>query len=153
MVGTDVTVCAVVKADAYGHGSPDCARALEAEGARWLGVTSTDEGVIVRDAGARSRVLLMSGFWRGEERDVLAQDLTPMVWDPAQIEALDRAAVAAGLTTVPVHLKLDTGMGRLGATQQGPSGCVEGIGPCFAASPRRSSFPSCVIRCSGCHSE
>lgn len=118
MVGTDVTVCAVVKADAYGHGSPDCARALEAEGARWLGVTSTDEGVIVRDAGARSRVLLMSGFWRGEERDVLAQDLTPMVWDPAQIEALDRAAVAAGLTTVPVHLKLDTGMGRLGATSK-----------------------------------
>ena len=55
MVGTDVTVCAVVKADAYGHGSPDCARALEAEGARWLGVTSTDEGVIVRDAGARFR--------------------------------------------------------------------------------------------------
>ncbi len=98
MVGTGVTVCAVVKADAYGHGSPDCARALEAEGARWLGVTSTDEGVIVRDAGARSRVLLMSGFWRGEERDVLAQDLTPMVWDPAQIEALDRAAVAAGLS-------------------------------------------------------
>ena len=83
-----MTVCAVVKADAYGHGSPDCARALEAEGARWLGVTSTDEGVIVRDAGARSRVLLMSGFWRGEERDVLAQDLTPMVWDPVS----DRSA-------------------------------------------------------------
>ena len=118
MVGRDVTVCAVVKADAYGHGSPDCARALEAEGARWLGVTSTDEGMIVRDAGVRSRVLLMSGFWRGEEDDVLAQELTPMVWDPAQIESLNRVAGASGSSRVAIHLKFDTGMGRLGATEE-----------------------------------
>ena len=64
---------------------------------------------------------------------MLAQDLTPMLWDPAQIEALDRAAVAAGLTTVPVHLKLDTGMGRLGATAR-TFRMRQGIGPCFAAS-------------------
>jgi alanine racemase len=127
MVGNAVTVCAVVKADAYGHGSPDCARALEAEGARWLGVTSTDEGVILRDAGVRSRVLLMSGFWRGEESDILAQDLTPVVWDEIQIESLNRAAGAAGLRGVPIHLKLDTGMGRLGATVEDLPGVLDAL--------------------------
>ena len=127
MVGDGVTVCGVVKADAYGHGSPDCARALEAEGARWLGVTSTDEGIILRDAGVRTRVLLMSGFWRGEERDILAQDLTPMVWDVAQIESLNRAASEAGIGRVAVHLKLDTGMGRLGATPEELPGLLNAL--------------------------
>lgn len=115
-MGNDVTICAVVKADAYGHGAPDCARALEWEGARWLGVTSTDEGMILRDGGVRSRVLLLSGFWRGEEREILAHDLTPVVWDPAQIYSLNRAASGISAEPVPIHLKLDTGMGRLGAT-------------------------------------
>jgi len=115
-VGPDVTICAVVKADAYGHGAPDCALALEAEGARWMGVTSTDEGIILRDAGIRSRVLLMSGFWHGEERDIISRELTPVIWDPDQIETLNRAASAFATAPVPIHLKLDTGMGRLGVT-------------------------------------
>ena len=61
-VGPDVTICAVVKADAYGHGAVQCSLALEAEGAKWLGVTSLDEAIPLRDAGVSSRILLMPGF-------------------------------------------------------------------------------------------
>jgi alanine racemase len=117
-VGANVTVCAVVKADAYGHGAVECSRALEAEGAHWLGVTSLDEAIPLRDVGIRSNILLMTGFWRGEENEIVRQRLTPTVWEPWQIESLDAAAAKQGVTRHPVHLKIDTGMGRLGVTIQ-----------------------------------
>lgn len=112
-VGPDVTVCAVVKADAYGHGSVECARALEAEGAKWLGVTSTDEGIRLREAGIAARILLMTGFWRGEEEDVVRHRLTPAVWQPESVELLHDAARALR-SHAAVHIKVDTGMSRLG---------------------------------------
>ena len=113
-VGSGVTVCAVVKADAYGHGAVECSRALEAEGARWLGVTSLDEAIPLRESGIRTNILLMTGFWRGEETEIVRLHLTPTVWEPWQIESLDKAASALGVKQHPVHLKVDTGMGRLG---------------------------------------
>ena len=113
-VGANVTVCAVVKADAYGHGAVECSRALEAEGARWLGVTSLDEAIPLRDAGIGSNILLMTGFWRGEENEIVRLRLSPTVWEPWQIESLDAAAAAQSVARHPVHLKVDTGMGRLG---------------------------------------
>lgn len=114
-VGTAVTVCAVVKADAYGHGAVECSRALETEGARCLGVTSLDEAIPLRDAGIRANILLMTGFWRGEETEIVRLRLTPTVWEPWQIDSLEKAAVDLGVTQHPVHLKVDSGMGRLGA--------------------------------------
>jgi alanine racemase len=113
-IGAGVTVCAVVKADAYGHGATECARALEEEGARWLGVTSLDEAIPLREAGIRTRILLMTGFWRGEEEEIIRLQLTPTVWEPGQVELLEKAAAGLGLPRVAVHLKVDTGMGRLG---------------------------------------
>jgi len=113
-IGAGVTVCAVVKADAYGHGATECARALEEEGARWLGVTSLDEAIPLRDAGIRTRILLMTGFWRGEEEEIIRLQLTPTVWEPGQVELLEKAAAGLGLPRLAVHLKVDTGMGRLG---------------------------------------
>jgi len=113
-VGAKVTVCAVVKADAYGHGAVECSRALEAEGAHWLGVTSLDEAIPLREAGIRSNILLMTGFWRGEESEIVRLNLTPTVWEPWQIESLETAAAALGVARHPAHLKVDTGMGRLG---------------------------------------
>ena len=86
----EVTVCAVIKADAYGHGAPECARALQQAGATWYGVTSTEEGVKIREAGVTGRVLLMTGFWRGEQEDVVLHHLTPTVWEWWQIGALGR---------------------------------------------------------------
>ena len=113
-VNAAVTVCAVVKADAYGHGAVECSKSLEAEGAKWLGVTSLDEAIPLRDAGVRANILLMTGFWRGEEGEIVRLHLTPTVWEPSQIESLDKAAAGLGVAQHPVHLKVDTGMGRLG---------------------------------------
>jgi alanine racemase len=113
-VGANVTICAVVKADAYGHGALECSRALEAEGARWLGVTSLDEAIPLREGGIRANILLMTGFWRGEESEIVRLRLTPTVWEAWQIKSLDKAANSLGVKQHPVHLKVDTGMGRLG---------------------------------------
>ncbi|MGB0029638.1 MAG: alanine racemase [Candidatus Sulfotelmatobacter sp.] len=113
--GAAVCVCAVVKADAYGHGAVECSRALQAEGAKWLGVTSLDEAIPLRDAGIESRILLMTGFWRGEESEIVRLRFTPTVWEPWHIESLENAA-ASRVGRHAVHLKVDTGMGRLGVS-------------------------------------
>jgi alanine racemase len=144
-VGREVEVCAVIKADAYGHGATPCARALEAAGANWFGVTTTDEGLPLRTAGLRGRMLLMTGFWRGEEEEVVRQNLTATVWEPWHVELLDRAARYLQARRQPVHLKIDTGMGRLGvALNEVASMCreirrhanimLEGISTHFASS-------------------
>jgi alanine racemase len=126
-VGAGVTVCAVVKADAYGHGALDCSRALEDEGAAWLGVTSLDEAIPLREAGIEARILLMTGFWRGEENEIVRLGLTPTVWEPWHIESLDAAAASQGVMQHPVHLKVDTGMGRLGVAVDELSGVLAAL--------------------------
>jgi alanine racemase len=116
-VGEAVTICAVLKADAYGHGVVECARALEAEGSRWIGVTTTEEGIRLRDAGVEARILLMTGFWRGDQEDIVRYHLTPAVWDWWQVGALETALSRLrkeGDPPFPVHVKVDTGMARLG---------------------------------------
>src|SRR5208282_592942 len=96
----------------------ECARALEEEGANWFGVTSLDEAIPLREAGIRGRILLMPGFWRGEEEEIVRLGLTPTVWEPGQIELLEKAAAKLGVARHSVHLKVDTGMGRLGVAPE-----------------------------------
>jgi len=116
-LGPGITPCCVIKCDAYGHGVIETARALEDAGAVWLGVTSTEEGIAVRDSGVTLPVLVMTGFWRGEEEALLRRDLTPAIATLEHIEALEHAHATLGLThKVPVHLKVDTGMSRLGVS-------------------------------------
>jgi alanine racemase len=117
-IGAAVQVCAIVKADAYGHGAVECSRALEEEGARWFGVTSLDEAIPLRENGIRGRILLMTGFWRGEEEEIVRLELTPTVWETGQIELFERAATTLGVAKHPIHLKVDTGMGRLGVAPE-----------------------------------
>jgi alanine racemase len=126
-VGANVTVCAVVKADAYGHGAVECSRSLEADGAKWLGVTSLDEAIPLREAGVRANILLMTGFWRGEESEIIRLHLTPTVWEPWHIQTLERAAAALGVARHPVHLKVDTGMGRLGVGLDQLAGVLDSL--------------------------
>jgi alanine racemase len=114
LVGSEVEICAVVKADAYGHGSRECARALQAEGARWFGVTSTAGGLHLRHSGISGRILLMTGFWQGDEPEIIHDQLVPAVWEFWHLDRLQQAAAKAERRHVPVHLKVDTGMGRLG---------------------------------------
>jgi alanine racemase len=133
-VGAGVTICAVVKADGYGHGAVECARALASEGARWLGVTDAAEGLALRGAGVTARILLMTGIWKGEEDGIVAQNLTPTIWEPWHIELLERAARKrqSDLTShrLPVHLKIDTGMNRLGASMEALPRLCEMLSAC-----------------------
>lgn len=118
-VGPGVKVCAMVKGDAYGHGLIACARALESAGAQWLGAAGVNEAVLLRDAGIRSRILLVTGFCPGEQEEIVRHRLTPVIWDHWQVLMLERAAIRLGFAKYQVHLKVDTGMNRLGVNLHG----------------------------------
>jgi len=114
LVGPGVEVAAVVKADAYGHGALEVSRVLEAEGARWLAVSSVEEGVTLREGGIRApRILVMGGFLPDEGAELAEYSLTPVIHSLAQIRYVDQLAQSTG-KTIPYHLKIDSGMGRLG---------------------------------------
>lgn len=104
----------MVKADAYGHGAVICAKRLELEGAEWFGVATPEEGIELREAGIRAPILSVGGFWRDQAAVCIQQRITPVVYRLDMIEALDEAARNAAVT-IDVHVKVDTGMGRLGA--------------------------------------
>lgn len=113
IVGPRVEVAAVVKADAYGHGALEVSRAVIAEGARWLAVSSVEEGVTLRRSGIAARILVMGGFLPHESEALMEFDLTPAVHSLEQIAQLDRLSETAG-KAIRYHLKIDSGMGRLG---------------------------------------
>jgi alanine racemase len=106
-------VMAVIKANAYGHGAVACARRLTNEGADWFGVALPEEGIELRAAGITQPVLCLAGFWPGQGAACIQHHLTPVVYRLDMIEALNQAASNAGLVA-DVHVKVDTGMGRLG---------------------------------------
>ncbi len=104
---------AVVKADGYGHGDVRVARAALDAGATWLGVALVEEGIGLRDAGIDVPVLLLSEPPVGSEKEALAANLTMTLYTGAGLRALAEAAGAFG-RRVGVHVKLDTGMHRVG---------------------------------------
>ncbi len=107
-------LAAVVKANAYGHGAVEVARAAEGAGAQWLCVATIGEGLELREAGIDLPVLNM-GPTRGEDARIAAtRDISCCVYDREGVEVLAASAAAEG-RTVALHLKLDTGMSRLGA--------------------------------------
>jgi alanine racemase len=123
-VGPSVKILAAVKANAYGHGAAECSTRLEREGVDWFGVALPEEGMELRGAGIAKPILCMGGIWAGQESACIQRDLTPVVYRLDVVEALDRAAKDAG-KTVDVHLKIDTGMGRLGVRAgEVPDFCV-----------------------------
>ena len=111
-------VCAVVKADGYGHGALAVARAALEGGASWLAVALVEEGVALRRAGIDAPILLLSEPPIESMDEALAQGVIPTVYTRAGIEALARVATAAGRSAVDVHLKVDTGMHRVGADRR-----------------------------------
>jgi alanine racemase len=106
-------VMAVVKANAYGHGAVECARRLALEGADWFGVALPEEGIELRATGITQPILCLAGYWPGQAAACIQHRLTPVVYRLEMIEALDHASENAGVVT-DVHVKVDTGMGRLG---------------------------------------
>lgn len=112
-VGPDVHVLAAVKANAYGHGAVECSRRLQQEGVDWFGVALPEEGIELRDGGITRPILCLGGFWEGQQGACLQHNLTPVVYALETIEILDRAAEERN-AIADVHVKIDTGMGRLG---------------------------------------
>jgi alanine racemase len=112
-IGENIKYMAVVKADAYGHGAPQCARALAAAGIDWFGVALPEEGVELRKHGIDKPILCLGSFWAGQENEILEHRLTPTVFRLEIAEKLNRAASERGVVA-DVHVKIDTGMNRIG---------------------------------------
>jgi alanine racemase len=113
LAGSATQVMAVVKADGYGHGALPVARRALASGATWLGVALPEEGRALRQAGIRAPVLVLGPILPDQAALVVAEELDQCVSDVGQAEALASAARAAG-RVARAHLKVDTGMGRVG---------------------------------------
>lgn len=114
-VATPAQVMAVVKADGYGHGAVEVARAALEAGATWLGVALVEEGVELREAGIDAPVLVLSEPSPEAAAAVVAHHLTPVVYTTGGIDTLAKAVADVGAgEPLPVHLKVDTGMHRVG---------------------------------------
>lgn len=113
VVGPEIEVMPVVKADAYRHGAIEVSRTLEQEGARWLAVSNTEEGVALREAGIRARILVMADFLPFTREAMLEHNLTPVIHSLEDLAALNLLA-GRRERQAPYHLKIDSGMGRLG---------------------------------------
>lgn len=111
--GREISYMAVVKADAYGHGAVECSRVLEGQGADWFAVATAEEGIALRQAGIVRPILVLGGIWPDQVNIFLNFDLTPVIFTIDQAEALN-AAANSSTDGVGVHLKIDTGMNRVG---------------------------------------
>ncbi len=109
-------ILSIVKGNGYGHGAVTVTRALEKAGSEWFGVTSAAEGVELRKGGVRNPILALTGFWPGEENLLIKHRLTAAITLCEQLRRLERAAARRGVkrASVPIHLKIDSGMNRLG---------------------------------------
>ena len=107
-------VLSIVKGNGYGHGGPELSKALEKFGSDWFGVASAGEGVELRKAGVKKPILVLGGFWPGEEKNLIAHHLTPAIHRCEHLALFNAAAARAGKRRATIHLKLDTGMNRLG---------------------------------------
>jgi len=127
VTGDGVTVLAVVKADAYGHGATVCAPALARAGAEWLGVTDAAEGAVVHAALTEAagqvklpkipkipKILVMSGLLEEDAATIVRHRLTPIVWTRQEAEWLAAEVRRQGAAPLDVHLEIDTGMARQG---------------------------------------
>jgi len=108
-----VKLLAVVKANAYGHGAIPISRKLEKLGVAYLGVAISDEGVELRKGGVKAPILILGGIYKEDVDQVLQYDLTPVVFQKESLKLLTKAT-ERWPKKVRVHIKVDTGMGRLG---------------------------------------
>lgn len=114
-IGPKPEILAVVKSNAYGLGAVPVTKALEKAGANRFGVTCSNEGIELREAGVRRPILVLTGFWPGEEKRFIEHRLTPTVTRVEDVKKLERAAKSARMKSrLRFHLKINTGMNRLG---------------------------------------
>ena len=125
-IGPRPKILAVVKSNAYGLGAVPIAKTLQKAGVEWFGVTCANEGIELREAGIRKRILVLTGFWPGEEKRLIQNNLTLTVTRVEDVHHLERAAKSlhgkpligkskrGKSGRVPFHLKINSGMNRLG---------------------------------------
>jgi len=115
-IGPKPEILAVVKSNAYGLGAVPVAKAHEKAGANRFGVTCGNEGIELRESGIRKPILVLTGFWPGEEKRFIKNRLTPTVTRLDDVRLLERAAKSSRELRSPFrfHLKINTGMNRLG---------------------------------------
>ena len=135
-IGAQRMVLAVVKSNAYGLGAVPISKALQKAGTEWFGVTCANEGIELREAGIRKRILVLTGFWPGEEKRLIRNHLTPTVSRVDDLRHLDRAAKSllgkssAKSARVRFHLKINTGMNRLGISPDEIDAFALALGDC-----------------------
>ena len=112
-IGREVKVLSVVKANGYGHGAREVAKTLEHEGSDGFGVATLEEGVELREAGIRSPIVILAGFYPAQFDQLLRLRLIPVAIEPDGLRRLETLARKRGVS-LGFHLKLDTGMGRIG---------------------------------------
>ena len=112
-VGANVKILSMVKANAYGHGAAAVAQTLAGAGGDAFGVATLEEGVELRQSGIHAPILVLAGAYEEQLAEFFAHSLTPVVHDLTRLERLEKA-VRRRSATLNVHLKIDTGMGRLG---------------------------------------
>lgn len=112
-VGPDVKILSMVKANGYGHGARRIAEVLAAAGSAAFGVATLEEGLELRAAGIRAPILVVAGAYPDQLDRFIENKLTPVVHDTESLSRLDDGAKKRG-TTLKVHMKIDTGMGRIG---------------------------------------
>ena len=127
----DAAVWCVLKADGYGHGSKAVARTLERAGADGMCVALLEEGVELRAAGIRTPILVMGGYYGRAWGELLSHDLVPVVYNADQIESIASEVRYARSEPVEVHLKVDTGMARLGVIPRD----IEAVGRALQKAP------------------
>lgn len=125
-------VLAIVKADAYGHGVVPVATRLDREGVDGFGVALAEEALELREAGITAPILVLNGAYGSAHADVLEAGLTPVVYDLGQVEAFNAAAPDRPYR---VHVKIDTGMARLGVEARGLEAFLDGL----------ARYPRCIV--------
>lgn len=112
-IGEKISFMAVVKADGYGHGAVCCAKKLEEAGIDWFGVALPEEGFELRENKITTPILCLGSFWSGQENLLLENNLTPVIYNLEIAAKFDKAAKKRGIAA-KIHIKVDTGMGRIG---------------------------------------
>jgi alanine racemase len=123
-------VLCIVKGNGYGHGGPEVSKPLEKFGADWFGVASAGEGVELRKAGVRKPILVLGGFWPGEEKHLIDHNLTPAIHRCEHLALFEAAAAKARKQHATIHLKIDTGMNRLGVAPTDMDCFARQLGKC-----------------------
>lgn len=126
LLGSGVQIMAVVKADGYGHGAVPCAKAALEAGADWLGAAILEEGVELRRSGITAPILILDSLFPNEAQDLVHHDLSTALSSLELARTLSHQAEKQG-KTAGVHLKVNTGMGRLGTPPENLPGFVEQV--------------------------